>query len=160
MIKKIIASLVLVGVSSVAFAADNSVTQLSSGAYVENTTAGCSILRDRVTVNLSVGVTGVYNCLTASSKVNIGACHASGSQKPTDIPCVVTGDDGGTPPVATYNGANCTAAGQLTTPVQTTSIAGRRGYTGSTTGGSVGQTSLGATTCTTAALGALPGVAQ
>lgn len=163
MLKKTIAALIvagLAGTSGLTYAADNAVSPLTSGAYVETTSAGCSLLRDRVTVNTSVGVTAVYNCRLASSKVNVGACHLSGSQKPTDVPCVVTGDDGATPPVATYNGANCTAAGQLTTPVQTTSIAGRRGYTGSTTGGSVGQVDLGSITCTTTALGALPGVAN
>lgn len=163
MLKKTIAALIvagLAGTSGFTYATDNTVTQLTSGAYVENTPAGCSVLRDRVTVNTSVGVIAVYNCITATSKVNVGACHSSGSQKPTDVPCVVTGDDGGSPAVATYNGANCTAAGQTTDPVQTTSIAGRRAYTGSTAGGSVGQTSLGATTCTTGALGALTGVAN
>lgn len=161
MMNKTIASLVvagLAGLSGFSYAADNAVTQISSGVYVENTTQGCSILRDRVTVNTSNGVTLVYNCLTASSKVNLGACHASGSQKPTAIPCVVTGDDGNGNP--TYNGANCNAAGQQATPVQTTEIDGRRGYTGSTTGGSVGQTNLNSETCTVSALGALQGVAQ
>lgn len=163
MMKKTIAALIfsgLAGVSMLSHAADNTVSALTSGNYVENTPAGCSLLRDRVTVNTSIGVTAVYNCILAATKVNIGACHSAGSQKPTDIPCVVTGDDGATPPNPTFNGTNCTVAGQQTTPVQTTSIQGRRAYVGSTTGGSVGQTSLGATTCTTATLGAIPGVAQ
>lgn len=157
MMKKIIAVAILLGSAGMAVAADNAVTQLSSGSYVETTTAGCSLLRDRVTVNLSNGVTGVYNCITATTKVNVGACHTSGSQKPTDITCVVTGDNNGTP---TFNDSSCTVAGQSTTPKQTFSIAGRRGYTGSTTGGSVGATNLNSTTCTTAALGALTGVSQ
>lgn len=163
MMKKSIAAAFFVGLAGAsvgAYSADNTVTQISSGVYVENDNTGCSILRDRVTVNTSNGVTLVYNCITASNKVNLGACHSSGSQKPTQVPCVVTGDDGATPPNPTYNGANCTAAGQLTNPVQTTEISGRRGYTGSTTGGSVGQVSLNSTTCDTAALGALQGVAR
>lgn len=163
MLKKTIAALIvagLAGTSGFTYAADNTVSQISSGAFVENTPAGCSVLRDRVTLNTSVGVTAVYNCITASNKVNVGACHSSGSQKPTDIPCVVTGDDGTAEALPTFNGADCTVAGQTTDPVQTTSIAGRRAYTGSTTGGSVGQTSLGATTCTTTALGAIGGVAN
>jgi hypothetical protein len=161
MMKKTITALVvagLAGTSGFAYAADNTVTQISSGVYVENDNTGCSILRDRVTVNTSNGVTLVYNCVTASGKVNLGACHASGSQKPTQVDCVVTGADAQGNP--TYNGADCTAAGQQTTPVQKTQIDGRRGYTGSTTGGSVGQTNLNSESCSVSSLGALPGVAQ
>lgn len=164
MMKKTFAALIvagLAGTSGFTYAADNTVTALTSGAYVETLAAtGCSLLRDRVSVNTSVGVIAVYNCRTAAVKVNVGACHTSGSQKPTDIPCVVTGDDGGNPAVPTFNGANCTVAGQSTVPVQTTNIEGRRAYVGSTTGGSVGQTSLGATTCTVGTLGAVSGVAN
>lgn len=161
MMKKTIAALIatgLAGMSSIAFAADNAVTVLQSGVYVENDATGCSILRDRVTVNTSNGVTLVYNCLTAESKVNVGGCHNSGSQKPTNVNCVAIGADAQGNPI--YNGADCTAAGAAATPPQQTEIAGRRGYTGSTTGGSVGPTSLDSETCDSAALGALSGVAD
>lgn len=162
MMKKSIAALIvagLAGTSGLAYAADNTVTTIQSGVYVENDNTGCSILRDRVTVNTSNGVTLVYNCLTASSKVNVGACHSSGSAKPTQVDCVAVGTDPDTnDPI--YNGADCTAEGVNADPKQKTSIDGRRGYTGSTTGGSVGAASLNATTCTAAALGALSGIAE
>lgn len=161
MMKKTIAALMAAGlmsVSGVSMAADNAISQLNSGVYVENDNTGCSILRDRVTVNLSVGTTAIYNCRTALNKINLAACHTAGSTKPTPVPCVVTGQDQQGNP--TYNGANCTAAGVAATPVQTTNIDGRRGYVASTTGGSVGASSLNSTTCTTAALGALPAVNQ
>lgn len=148
---------VLAAASGLSHAADNTVTQLQSGVYVENTAAGCSILRDRVTVNTSNGVTAVYNCLTAQNKVNVGGCHASGSQRPTTVACAAVGADDDGP---IYNGADCTAAGVAATPPQQTEIAGRRGYTGSTTGGSVGQASLNSETCDITAIGALPGVTQ
>ncbi|GEM_PF-1268744 len=149
----------LAGISSLSYATDNTVTQLSSGVYVENDNTGCSVLRDRVTVNLSNGVTMVYNCITASTKVNVAACHSAGSQKPTQVDCVVTGTaaDGTTP---VYNGSDCTAAGQLTDPKQKTMIDGRRGFTGSTTGGSVGATSLKSANCDVTALGGLESVAN
>jgi hypothetical protein len=161
MMKKTVAAMIVAsfaGVAGLANAADNAVTQLSSGTYVENTSAGCSLLRDRVTVNLSNGVTAVYNCMVTAVKVNVGACHSSGSQKPTDITCAATGSDANGNPI--FNDSSCTAAGQLTTPKQTFSISGRRGYTGSTTGGSVSATNLNATTCTTTALGSLTGISQ
>lgn len=156
--KKTITALIiagLAGTSGLAYAADNTVTQIQSGVYVENDNTGCSILRDRVTVNTSNGVTLVYNCITASNKVNLGACHASGSAKPTQVDCVAVGDVDGEP---VYNGADCTAEGVAADPKQKTSIEGRRGYTGSTTGGSVGAASLNSETCDVAALSALEGV--
>lgn len=159
--KKSIAALIvstLAGTSGLSYAADNTVAQLSSGVYVENDATGCSVLRDRVTVNLSNGVTMAYNCITALAKVNVAACHSSGSQKPTQVDCVVTGTNEDDTPA--YNGADCNDAGQLTDPKQKTTIAGRRGFTGSTTGGSVGATSLNSTTCDVAALGALEGITK
>lgn len=159
MMKKTITTLILSGLASMsglAYATDGAIAQISSGVYVENDSTGCSLLRDRVTVNVSTGVTLVYNCLNAAVKINLGSCHASGSAKPTSVACVVTGSDAQGAP--TYNGADCTAAGQLTTPVQQTTIAGRRGYTASTIGGSAGGTDLGATECTLASVSALSGV--
>lgn len=158
--KKTIASLITAGLATIsgfAYAADNAVTPIESGIYVENDATGCSILRDRVTVNTSSGVTMVYNCLVAANKVNLGSCHSAGSQKPTPIRCQVTGTDDDENPV--YNDPSCTAQWTEANPV-TFEIAGRRGFTASTTGGSVATASLNATTCTEAALGALPGVAQ
>jgi hypothetical protein len=163
MIKKTISALIVTGLASTSgltFAADDAVTQISSGVYTENTPAGCSLLRDRVTVNVSTGVALVYNCITASVKVNLASCHASGSAKPTNIPCVVTGDDGTPAALPVYNGADCTAEGQLTDPVQQTSIAGRRGYVASTIGGSAGGTDLGAVDCNLASVSALPGLLE
>lgn len=160
MMKKSITALIvagLAGTSGLAYAADNAVTAIQSGVYVENDNTGCSILRDRVTVNTSNGVTLVYNCLTASNKVNVGACHTAGSAKPTQVDCAAVGDNNGTP---IYNGANCTAEGVAATPKMKTEIEGRRGYTGSTTGGSVGAASLNSTDCTTAALGGLTGIKE
>lgn len=161
MMKKTITALIvagLAGTSGLAYAADNTVTTIQSGVYVENDATGCSILRDRVTVNTSNGVTLVYNCITADSKVNVGACHTSGSAKPTQVDCAAVGSDAEGNPI--YNGADCTAEGVAADPKQKTEIEGRRGYTGSTTGGSVGAASLNATECTAAALGALSGITE
>lgn len=160
MMKKTISALIVTGLASTSgltFAADDVVTQISSGVYTENTTAGCSLLRDRVTVNVSTGVTMVYNCITDAVKVNLGSCHSSGSAKPTNVACVVTGENIDGP---TYNGADCTADGVLADPPQQTSIAGRRGFTASTIGGSAGGTDLGATDCNLASVSALSGVLE
>lgn len=160
MIKKTITALIVAGLAATSgftYAADNTIAVIPAG-YIENTTAGCSLLKDRVTINTSGGVTLVYNCLTTAVKINVGGCHASGSAKPTTLTCVSTGTD--TTGAATYNDSSCTDAGQQTTPRQTFTIAGRRAYTGSTAGGSVGGTDLGSTTCDVASLSALGGVTQ
>lgn len=156
MIKKTFATLavaVLAATSGITYAADNTVTPIQSGVYVENTSAGCSLLRDRVTVNTSTGVTMVYNCVTAAAKVNLGACHASGSQKPTTVRCQNVSEEEGE---VVYNNESC----QGTTESDTFQINGRRAYVASTTGGSVAQVSLQAAECTADALGALPTVAN
>ena len=159
--KRKIAALIVAGMaatSGLAFAADNVVTQISSGTYIENTAGGCSILRDRVTVNTSRDVTLAYNCLTARTKVNLAGCHAAGSQKPTTVTCQVTGEDEDGAP--TFNLPGCTPEGQITDPVQSIQISGRRGYVASTSGGSVGQTELNSPTCSIGALGGLANMTQ
>lgn len=156
MIKKNLIALAVIALagSGVSYAADNTVTAIQSGVYVENTAAGCSILRDRVTVNTSTNVTLVYNCITAANKVNLGSCHSAGSQKPTTVRCQNTNEDPDGAPV--YNDPSCTG----TDVDDTFEINGRRGYVASTTGGSVAQVSLNSTTCSEEALGGLATVAE
>lgn len=156
MMKKTIAALIaagLAGVSGFGYAADDAVTKIESGVYVENDATGCSLLRDRVTVNTSVGTTLVYNCLTADSKINVGGCHASGSTKPTQVKCVTVGTDTTvTPNVPLWNGPGCASEDD------DTEIAGRRAFVGSSSGGSIGVASLNATVCDEDSLGGLSGV--
>jgi hypothetical protein len=161
MMKKTIATLIVAGLSltsGISYAADDTVTQIQSGVYVENDATGCSILRDRVTVNTSNGVTMAYNCITAANKVNIAGCHTAGSQKPSRVNCVAIGEDDEGNPI--YNGEDCTAEGLTSTPIQQTDIEGRRVFIASTTGGSVGTSALNAEICTIGALTALPAISQ
>lgn len=161
MMKKTIVTLIIAGLaatSGFSHAADNTVTQISSGVYVENDATGCSVLRDRVTVNTSTNVTLAYNCLTASNKVNLAGCHSAGSQKPTRVTCSVVGEDDDNEPI--FNVTGCTPEGQLEDPVQSVEISGRRAYIASTTGGSVSATSLDSTTCNIGALSGLAAIAQ
>lgn len=161
MMKKTVISLIVAGLSitsGLSQAADNVVTQVPSGTAIENTAAGCSILRDRVTVITSNGVTMAYNCLTARTKVNLASCHSSGSQKPTSINCQVVDEDEDGDPI--FNLPGCTPEGQLTTPVQSITISGRRAFVASTTGGSVSGTELNSETCGVAALGGLSTMTQ
>lgn len=143
MIKKI--STTLIFASLVAVSGFAGATPISGGVAIDVT--ACSILRDRVTVNVSAGVTAEYNCDTVNNVIRVGACHAAGSQKPTEVACVgteVTTAEGTT---TEYNGPGCTgAAGEMTT------IEGRRVFTGRSTGGGVAAGSLDATTCTGAAV--------
>jgi hypothetical protein len=118
MIKKTISALIvagLAGTSGFTYAADNAIAQIPA-AYIENTAAGCSLLKDRVTINTSGGVTMVYNCRVAAVKINVGGCHGSGSAKPTTLTCISTGTDANG--AATYNDPSCNDAGQLTTPTR------------------------------------------
>ncbi|MHB0850400.1 hypothetical protein [Stutzerimonas nitrititolerans] len=161
MMKKTFAALLVASTSfasGLVYAADNTVSQVQGGVYVENDATGCSILRDRVTVNLSTNVTMAYNCMTATNKVNLAACHSAGSQKPTNVPCTSVGEDEDGDPI--YNGSNCTAAGVAATPPMQTEIQGRRAFIASTTGGSVGTASLNSATCDMAALGGLSSISQ
>lgn len=158
MFKKTIAALIfagLAGTSGFTFATDDAIAVIPAQ-YIENTAAGCSLLKDRVNINTSGGVTMVYNCKKAAVKINVGGCHLSGSAKPTTLTCIVTGQDA--QGASTYNNAACTDAGQLTNPKQTFTIDGRRAFTGSTVGGSVGGTSLDSDVCNVAALSAVDGV--
>lgn len=151
MMKKAIATIIVAGLattSSMGFAADDAVSEVESGKYIENTAAGCSILRDRVTINTSTGVTLAYHCRTEEQRIDIAGCHASGSQKPTTVRCQNVADDGAEP---IYNDPSCTG----TTEDDTFEIQGRRGYVGSSTGGSISAASLNSTTCDMDALGGL-----
>lgn len=104
----------------------------------------CALLAEQVTLNLSTNVIGAYNCDVPNTRIDIGACHQSGSRKPLVVACQATGVDAQGNNI--YNDASCDG-----TPQQTFTIANYRGYEASTSGGSVGATDLGGScTATTA----------
>lgn len=126
---KTLVALSLAGVSSFA-----SAVQIDGNPILP---ADCSLLAEQVTLNLSTNVIGAYNCDVPNTRVDIGACHESGSRKPLVVNCTAVGVD----PVSgdnIYNDDSCDG-----TPQQTFTIADYRGYQASTSGGSVGASDLG-----------------
>ena len=87
--KKIVASvaLSLAAFSPFAFSVG---TPIESGSPIVLT--DCALLADDVTITLSNGVLGVYNCVVAANSVLVGTCHANGrvASRSIDTPCVNT----------------------------------------------------------------------
>lgn len=145
--KKLISILALAGFATVSGSA------LAAGVAVETGTPldseDCSLLRDRVTINLSSGVTMAYNCAETATQINVAACHSAGSQKPQTIACAATGVDATTgDPI--WNDSSCPTP--ATDPAATFEIQGRRVFTGSSAGGNVAAGTLDSATCDLAAL--------
>lgn len=145
--KKIVSVLAFAGLASVAGVASAAATALVNGTPVDST--ACSILRDRVPVNLSNGVVASYNCDVANVRITVAACHESGSQKPQVMTCASTPDAQGNP---VWNDASCPAV--ATTPPATFTIQGRRVFTGSSAGGQISAGNLNSATCDSSAIAA------
>lgn len=141
--KKLISILIFAGLATATGVASAAATLIASGTPIETT--ACTLLRDRVTVNLSNGVIATYNCDTTDNMIGVAACHTSGSQKPQTIACASTPDANGDP---VWNDASCTAA------TDTFVIQGRRVFTGSSAGGNVAAGNLNSDTCDQSALAA------
>ncbi|WP_141019776.1 hypothetical protein [Azoarcus sp. DD4] len=143
--KKIISILIFAGLAVATGAASAAATAITSGTPIDTT--ACSLLRDRVTVNLSSGVVAAYNCDTTDNMIGVAACHTAGSQKPQTIECASTPDAQGNP---VWNDASCPAV--ATDPPATFTIQGRRVFTGSSAGGNVAAGNLDSDTCNQSAL--------
>lgn len=50
---------------------------------VPNTAAGCSLLSEPVTLNISNGVVGAYACNTEDNIIGVATCHANGRKSVT-----------------------------------------------------------------------------
>lgn len=149
--KKLAFIVAFAGFSAVAGSAVAAPAAIATGTAMDN--ADCSLLRDRVSVNLSTGVSMSWNCAEASNVINVAACHESGSQKPQTMTCSNTGDDPVTG-LPTWNDPSCPTP--ATVPPATFEIQGRRVFTGSSAGGNVAGGTLNSTTCDQPSLAAQP----
>ncbi len=61
---------------------------INSGTPIDTTAgAGCSLLSEQVTINLSNGVFGSYACNTVANVVGVAACHPTGRKGDVSVPC-------------------------------------------------------------------------
>lgn len=106
----------------------------------------CPLLADDVTLTLSNGVLGVYNCVAAANSVLVATCHSSGrvASRSVDVPCVNTLS---TDPAVAATQTQCT---DPTVPTNRTTNSGASFFVGNTAGGAIGPLPLGgaANTCT------------
>ncbi|WAE62949.1 hypothetical protein OUY36_05045 [Stutzerimonas sp. R40042] len=112
-------------------------TAIESGQPITGGDTGdCVLLGDNVSLNLSKDVYGAYSCTEVSSAIKVATCHKSGSRKPTNVSCAVTGEDASGNP--TYNDSSCDG-----TSGQTFEITDYRAFVANSRGGSVSATDLG-----------------
>lgn len=98
--------------------------------------AECSLLGETVTLNLSNGVQGVYNCDEPKSVITVAACHETGSRKPKAVNCAADPSDTATPPTK-FLPAGCTDA------TGTVTISDYSAFKAGSNGGSIAQDVLG-----------------
>ncbi|MFC5771809.1 hypothetical protein [Thauera sinica] len=110
------------------------------------TTTACTVLSEQVTLNLSKGVHGAFNCDEATNAIKVATCHEAGSRKPTTVNCVAQGSE----PDITYTPAGCAAG------VASVEISDYRAFTANSRGGGVGTAQLGGA-CTDSSLSGLGG---
>jgi len=129
-------------VSCNSFAADGG-SAIATGVEIPNTIAGCSLLSEPVTLNLSNGVVGAYACNTDDNVIGVAACHPNGRKSVTfDCDPTATGEDLVTGCTAVGGGAAATVG----TATATEGVA----YRASTRGGRVDGVPAEACTGTTA----------
>ncbi|MDH0500537.1 hypothetical protein [Stutzerimonas stutzeri] len=140
--KKIIVALTL---SVCAFSMQAFATAISSGTPIQPGNAGCELLAEAVTINLSSNVYGAYNCDKANNTIRVGTCHKGGSRKQATIACAVvstTKDEAGTI-TNVMNDPSCPKTEYEKATFESKSLG--KGFLASTAGGSVAASSLAAT---------------
>jgi len=144
--KNIVAAIIL---SASAFSAPAFATAITSGTPIQPGNAGCELLAEAVTINLSSNVYGAYNCDKSNNTIRVGTCHKGGSRKQATINCAVVNTsmvDG--KEVIVMNDDTCPKEDYAKATFVSSSAG--KAFLASTSGGSVAAGSL-ATPCDSAA---------
>lgn len=118
---------------------------ISSGTPIQPGNAGCELLAEAVSINLSSNVYGAYNCDKANNTIRVGTCHKGGSRKQATIACAVvsTKTDASGAVTNVMNDPSCPTSEYEKATFESKSLG--KGFLASTAGGSVAASSLGAT---------------
>ncbi|WP_417791991.1 hypothetical protein [Stutzerimonas xanthomarina] len=129
--KKVIFALVAgLTMSTQVFAADAG-SVIPSGTAIATTTAGCSLLSEDVTINLSNNVFGAYACNVTDNIIGVATCHPTGRKGNVTVAC---------DPTAANAPTGCTATSSTAPTVGTASVQGGLAFTASSQGGRVSGT--------------------
>lgn len=133
--KVVVTGLIAISAALVASGVSAAGTVVSGGVIAQSS---CDLISEDVSVSLSTGVVGAYDCNPDTDAIKVATCHQNGQRASRKITCVKVGeqDDANSTPI--YNVSSCTAAGAEVDV--TNSYAG---YVASTAGGSLGTTNLG-----------------
>jgi len=131
--KKVIFALVAgIAFSTSALAADAGAA-ITSGTAIDTTAgAGCSLLSEDVTINLSNSVFGAYACNVTDNVIGVATCHPTGRKGNVSVACDPTATQGQTGFVA-----GCTATAGAAANVGTATVQGGLAFTASSQGGRV-----------------------
>lgn len=113
------------GFSLSALAADNAGTPITVA--ITPDAAGCSLLTEEVTINLSAGVFGSYACNTDDNLIGVATCHPNGRKGNVVVSCSVAAGNGC---VATPDASDAADNGTIT-------VQGGVAFTASSGGGTV-----------------------
>ncbi len=130
-------TLVAVVASFMFFGQAHAATQNVDGTPISNVD-DCQMLTANVTVRLSAGVSGAYNCDdTANQMLYFGTCHEAGSRADREYKCK-------TADIAADSGHLC--SGKAVDDVVT--LTGRAAFLGNSNGGVISGLNLDADACT------------
>ncbi|MGV0056708.1 hypothetical protein [Stutzerimonas sp. 381-2] len=104
---------------------------IPSGTAIPATTAGCSLLSEDVTINLSNNVFGAYACNITDNVIAVATCHPTGRKGNVTVSCDPT--DANAP-------AGCAAADAAAPTEGTATVQGGLAFTASSRGGRVSGT--------------------
>lgn len=115
---------------------------ISSGTAITADAAGCSLLSEQVTINLSSGVFGAYACNVVGNVIGVATCHPNGRKGDVTADCnpVAVAADPANGVVAYTPPAGCAVKPAPNTDPTNGSVTVRGGlaYTASSRGGRVG----------------------
>ena len=75
------------------FAANGYAAEIKSGTPITADAAGCELLSQKVTINLSSNVFGAFSCQKANNVIKVATCHKGGNRKIETIKCAVVDKD-------------------------------------------------------------------
>ncbi|MDX1369594.1 hypothetical protein [Pseudomonas sp.] len=108
-------------------------TAIPDGVAIDTTVAaGCSLLSEDVTINMSNSVFGAYACNVEDNVIGIATCHPTGRKGNVTVACDPTAVSGGVGFVA-----GCTVTDAQAPTVGTGTVQGGLAFTASSQGGRV-----------------------
>ena len=126
-----------------AMAVPAAVTTFTGSHTVDLVADQCSVLSQKVNLNVSANVQAAFGCDNTNNVTYAGACHENGGTGSTSVACSCTAVVTTAGTTYTSNLATCSCSTTGTPSPQNVEVTGRKAYGGNSNGGIIGVYQLG-----------------